>query len=131
MIMTDNYKIFPVTITKIKDKSDYPYLVKIPDLDGMTEGKSVADAIKMAEDYIGTASLEEKLPKSNTKVPNSKKGVIVTLVAVNVIEYKRKHDNKTVKKTLTIPSYLNEFGKENNINFSKLLTEALREKLNR
>lgn len=129
--MTDNYKIFPVTITKIKDKSDYPYLVKIPDLDGMTEGKSVADAIKMAKDYIGTASLEEELPESNTKVPKSKKGVILTLVAVNVIEYKRKHDNKVVKKTLTIPSYLNELGKENNINFSKLLTEALKEKLNK
>lgn len=129
--MMDNYKIFPVIITKIKDKSNYPYLVKIPDLDGMTEGKSVADAIKMAEDYIGTAYLEEELPKSNTKVPNSKKGEITTLVAVNVSEYKRKYDNKVVKKTLTIPSYLNELGKENNINFSKLLTEALREKLNR
>lgn len=129
--MTDNYKIFPVTITKIKDKSDYPYLVKIPDLDGMTEGKSVADAIKMAEDYIGTASLEGELPKSNTKVPNSKKGVISTLFSVNVIEYKRKHDNRVVRKSLTIPSYLNELGKENNINFSKLLTEALKEKLNK
>lgn len=129
--MTDNYKIFPVIITKIEDKSNYPYLVKIPDLDGMTEGKSVADAIKMAEDYIGTASLEEELPKSNTKIPNSKNGEITTLVAVNVSEYKRKHDNKVVRKTLTIPSYLNELGKENNINFSKLLTEALREKLNK
>lgn len=129
--MMDNYKIFPVIITKTKDKSNYPYLVKIPDLDGMTEGKSVADAIKMDEDYIGTASLEERLPKSNTKVPNSKKDEIITLVAVDVIEYKRKHDNKVVKKTLTIPSYLNELGKENNINFSKLLTEALREKFDK
>lgn len=129
--MTDNYKIFPVIITKIKDKSNYPYLVKIPDLDGMTEGKSVADAIKMAEDYIGTASLEEELPKSNTKVPNSKKDEITTLVVVNASEYKRKYDNKVVRKTLTIPSYLNELGKENNINFSKLLTEALRENLNK
>lgn len=129
--MTDNYKIFPVIITKIEDKSNYPYLVKIPDLDGMTEGKSVADAIKMAEDYIGTASLEDELPKSNTKIPNSKKDEITTLVAVNVSEYKRKYDNKVVRKTLTIPSYLNELGKENNINFSKLLTEALREKLNK
>lgn len=129
--MTDNYKVFPVIITKIKDKSNYPYLVKIPDLDGMTEGNSVADAIKMAEDYIGTTSLEEELPESNTKVPNSKKGEITTLVAVNVSEYKRKYDNKVVRKTLTIPSYLNELGKENNINFSKLLTEALREKFDK
>src|SRR5699024_3259781 len=103
----DEIKVFPIIITK-DDSSDYPYFVEIPDIDGMTEGKSIADAMEMAKDYIGTYSLEDKLPESNTKLPQAKDGATVTLVTVNVSEYKRKHDNKVIKKTITIPNYLNE-----------------------
>ncbi|NMV51624.1 type II toxin-antitoxin system HicB family antitoxin, partial [Lactobacillus reuteri] len=49
----DDIKVFPIIITK-DDNSDYPYFVEIPDIDGMTEGKSIADAMEMAKDYIGT-----------------------------------------------------------------------------
>lgn len=73
----------------------------------MTEGKSIADAMEMAKDYIGTFSLENDLPESNTKLPKVKEEVVVTLVTVNVSEYKRRHDNRAVKKTITIPNYLN------------------------
>lgn len=125
----DEIKVFPIIITKDEDVTDYPYLVDIPDLDGMTEGKTVADAMEMAKDYIGTYSLEDKLPKSNTNLPKAKDGAIVTLVTVNVSEYKRKNDNRVIKKTITIPNYLNELGKENGINFSEVMTTALKEKL--
>ena len=54
----DEVRVFPIIITKNKDSSEYPYFVEIPDIDGMTEGKSIADAMKMAENYIGTFSLE-------------------------------------------------------------------------
>lgn len=125
----DEIKVFPIIITKDEDSTDYPYLVEIPDLDGMTEGKSIADAMEMAKDYIGTYSLEDKLPKSNTSLPKAKHGAIVTLITVNVSEYKRKNDNRVIKKTITIPNYLNELGKENGINFSEVMTTALKEKL--
>lgn len=126
----DSIKVFPIIITENKDSSVYPYFVEIPDLDGVTEGQSIADAIKMAKDYIGTYSLENSLPKSNTNLPSVQGDAIATLVTVNVSEYKRKHDNKVVKKTITIPNYLNELGKENNINFSEVMTAALKKKLN-
>ena len=126
----DEIKVFPIIITKDEDGTDYPYFVEIPDIDGMTEGKSIADAMEMSKDYIGTYSLEGKLPESNTKLPETKNGAIATLVTVNVSEYKRKHDNKVIKKTITIPNYLNELGKENGINFSEVMTTALKEKLN-
>ena len=80
-------------------------------------------------DYIGTFSLENKLPESNTKLPKAGEGAIVTLVTVNVSEYKRKNDNRVVKKTISIPNYLNELGKENKINFSEVMTAALKKKL--
>lgn len=125
----DEIRVFPIIITKDKGSSEYPYFVEIPDIDGMTEGKSVADAMKMAEDYIGTFSLENKLPESNTKLPRAEEGAIVTLVTANISEYKRRNDNRVVKKTISIPNYLNELGKENRINFSEVMTAALKKKL--
>lgn len=125
----DEIKVFPIIITKDEDNSDYPCFVEIPDIDGMTEGKSIADAMEMAKDYIGTYSLEDKLPESNTNLPQAKDGATVTLVIVNVSEYKRKNDNKVVRKSLTIPNYLNELGIEKGVNFSEILTNALKAKL--
>lgn len=93
----DKIKVFPIIITKSKDEGRYPYFVKIPDIDGMTEGKSIADAMEMAKDYIGTYSLEDKLPKSNTKLPQARDGETVTLVTVNISEYKRKNNKKVIK----------------------------------
>lgn len=125
----DEIKVFPIIITKTNGKTDYPFFVEIPDLHGMTEGQSIADAIEMAKDYIGTYSLEDKLPESNIKLPKVADDAIATLVTVNVSKYKRKHDNRVVKKTISIPNYLNELGKEQGINFSDLMTSALKAKL--
>lgn len=125
----DEIKVFPIIIPKNKDNNVYPYFVEIPDLDGMTEGKSIADAMEMAKDYIGTYSLEQQLPKSNINMPSSSARTTVTLATVNISEYKRKNDNKVVKKNTTIPNYLNELGKERGINFPEIMTNALKEKL--
>lgn len=126
----DQIVVYPVVIKYEPDDTDYPYLVTIHDLnDGMTEAKSISDAMAMAEDYIGTASLDGQLPKSDYQLPKTGKDAIATLVRVNVSEYKRRHDNKVVKKTITIPNYLNELGKERGINFSEVMTRALKEKL--
>lgn len=128
--MSDKIVVYPAIIKYEPDDTDYPYLVTIPDLDnGMTQGKSVEDAIAMAADYIGTSSLEEELPESNYALPKTGKNEIATLVRVNISEYKRKNDNKVIRKSLTIPNYLNELGQERGINFSEVLTNALKEKL--
>ena len=44
--------IYPVIFTRTNDETD-TYLVSIPDIQGMTEGHGLADAISMAKDYIG------------------------------------------------------------------------------
>ncbi|GAA3635778.1 type II toxin-antitoxin system HicB family antitoxin [Lactobacillus hamsteri] len=129
MTSIDKTVVFPIIISKNNEDAKYPYLVNIPDLDGTTEGKDIADAIFMAQDYIGTYSLKDELPKSNTNIPKTGKDEIGTLVTVNISEYKRKNDNKVIKKTITIPNYLNELGKENGINFSEVMTNALKREL--
>ncbi len=66
--MEDKIITLPIII-KRTDDSDYPYFIKIPDVDGMTEGKDITDTKNMATDYIGTYSLVHDLPKSSTTLP--------------------------------------------------------------
>nr|WP_278769654.1 hypothetical protein [Limosilactobacillus mucosae] len=80
----DKIKVFPIIITKNEDDTDFPYFVEIPDIDGMTEGKSIVDAIEMAKDYLVTYSLKDQLPESNTELPKVKDGAIAMLVSVRI-----------------------------------------------
>ncbi len=53
----------------------------------------------------------------------------VNMVSVDVTAYAKEHFEKSVKKTLTIPMWLNKLALENNVNFSQVLQEALIQKL--
>ena len=50
---------------------------------------------------------------------------IVNMVSVDVAAYAKQHFEKSVRKTLTIPAWLNTAALEMNINFSQVLQEAL------
>ena len=56
--------VYPVIFTRVGDKKD-TYLVDIPDIDGMTEGYGLTDAIEMARDYIGCTLYE----KADEEIP--------------------------------------------------------------
>lgn len=124
----DKIVVFPIVITPTDDPK-IKYTVNVPDLDRDTQGRTIAEAIDMGKDLIGTMSLVEDLPESNAKIPKTKNNEIATLVTVNISEYKRKNDNRVVKKTLTIPNYLNEEGKEAGLNFSAILADGIKAKL--
>ena len=110
------------------------YWVEFPDLEGcQTQGDTLEESLSMAQEVLGLyiVSLEErKLPIPTPHNPASigvEKGDFVTLVSANLNHYRR---NKAVKKTLTIPLWLNEMAESNNVNFSGVLQEALMTKLN-
>lgn len=128
--MKDNFVVFPIIIEPVFDDGKKHYLITIPDLDRMTQAYSIPEAIEMGQDLIGAIALVKKLPKSNVNLPKVDKPKIATLVTVNISKYKRENDDRVVKKTLTIPNYLNELGKKDKINFSQVLTDALKQKLN-
>ena len=134
MVMT-----YPVIFTKTGDKKD-TYLVYIPDFDGATEGFGIADAIHMARDYIGCAlySKDEKLypaPSSISDVDVTKGEFydsgesILSLVDVDMEEYRRKLDNKPVRRNVSLPNWLNKRANEEHINVSRVLQEALMDRL--
>ncbi len=60
---------------------------------------------------------------------NLGKNQFISLVGIDMDEYRKKFNNKSIKKTLTIPEWLNYLAEKNNINFSQVLQEGLKEKL--
>ena len=119
----------------ILTKSSEGYLVTVPDFNCNTEGKDIADALYMARDVIGAMGITlqdmgKEIPEAGTVPFKANKGDIVTYVDVDFTEYRKKVDNRKVKKTLSIPSWLNEKAEAENINFSRVLEEGLRKVLN-
>ena len=53
----------------------------------------------------------------------------VALVDVDMLSYKQRHNKRAVKKTLSIPQWLNTMAEREGINFSNVLQKALRERL--
>lgn len=117
------------------------YLVSVPDLDSHTQGKSMEDAVVMARDLIGNDLLERekhglaipepsnyeeasKKAKKYEDIYNFSKGLF-TLVDVDMDEFRRKYDNRTVRRNVTLPSWMDYEAKKQNINVSGILQEAL------
>lgn len=128
--MGANILVYPVVLSK----NDDGYFVTVPDFTVNTEGKDVADAIAMARDAIGINVLQledegKAAPEQYSRSYQMQDDDILTLVDIDMTEYRNKYENRTVKKNCTIPYRLNADAEKAGINFSQLLQEALKQKL--
>lgn len=111
------------------------YTVYIPDFDIFTQGADLTEAIIMARDAIGLIAIDmedegKALPTpSDVKGIKTKDGEFISLVDIDFVEYRRKNEQKVVKKNCTIPSWLCYEAEKANINFSQVLQVALKEEL--
>ena len=123
--------VYPALFKKEKEK----YLVSVPDLKGChTFGDSLPDAIEMAEDAIAmwlclAEDNKEDIPEASAFDVVQTNGGFVNLILADTAEYRRTNDNKAVKKTLSIPSWLNKKAEIEGVNFSQVLQDALKAKL--
>lgn len=109
------------------------YSVIFPDLNDLaTQGNTLAEALSMAEEalslYLFTSLRDGELlpqPSSVVKVTKEDESAFINMVLADLTEYAKKYSDKAVKKTLSIPTWLNTLCEESNINFSKVLQEAL------
>lgn len=106
------------------------YWVDFPDLQGcQTFGDTINETIKLAEEclsgYILTLLEDEQTPAEASNIKNLKvdKNSFSTLVTCDISQYL--NNTKAVKKTLTIPSWLNKMATNKGINFSGILQDAL------
>lgn len=110
------------------------YTVLFPDLPGcITEGDTLSESVDMAINAASGWLLDsiqggEQIPKASdikSIIPDEYENGFVSLISVDLDEYSKKYGNKAVKKTLTIPAWLNSIAEKENVNFSQILQNAL------
>lgn len=113
------------------------YSVYFPDLESCyTCGDDLQDALFMAEDVLAFVLYDYEAEGRNIPTPSKAEAIeksendFVNYIVCDTVEYAKLHNNKAVKKTLTIPQWLNEAATKRNINFSQVLQEALMQKVN-
>lgn len=124
--------VYPAIFTKEGSQ----YSVVFPDLEGCyTCGDSLSDAIFMAEDVLAFTLYDYEKNKLAIPAPSDLKSIklknkeTVNQIACDTLGYQKRNNNKSVKKTLSIPEWLNEAAIAANINFSQVLQDALKEKI--
>lgn len=124
--------LYPAIFTQ---EEDGRYSVTFPDLKGcITEGDSWQEAYTMAFEAIGLYLQNADGSFTHPAISNPKdiklsSNQFIMPVEFDEIKYLKTNDNKAVKKTLTIPSWLNTIAERNHINFSSTLQAALKSQL--
>ena len=131
--------IYPVIFTETNEKKK-DVLVYIPDLNGITEGKDIADAISMAKDYICNALFDKK----DSEIPIARKideieinsspffdngKSFVSLVDVDLNAFRQREKSKSVRRNITLPQWLDDMVTAAKLNVSAIAQRALKKEL--
>lgn len=124
--------VYPAIFTPDEDG----FSITFPDIDGCyAQGNDLADGIKMAEDALALMLTyyedEHKEIPAPTPIRNLslEDDSFTSYISCDTTLYRRLMNNTAVKKTLSIPSWLNDSAIAANINFSQVLQEALIQKI--
>ena len=124
---------YPIIMSKGKSN----IVVFVPDFNINTQGIDYADAMEMARDAIGLMGIDMEDDKETIPEPSEINSIIkaqetdiITLVDVDFDEYRRKNDMRTVRRNVSLPSWLDSAAKAADINVSALLANALKKELN-
>jgi predicted RNase H-like HicB family nuclease len=111
------------------------YNIEFPDLPGcLSQGETIDECIFMAADAAAGWLCDREDRNQNVIKPSigyrsDDSADIVTLISVDTNIYRAQNDNRVVKKTLTIPNWLNEKALEAHLNFSSVLQDGLKRHL--
>lgn len=110
------------------------YWIEFPDIpECLTEGDTLEQAYDMASDALGLA-LSERLKEGQSlpaaTAPATPDDGFIAIVAFDLPAYNKKEHSRAIKKTLSIPEWMNDEALALNINFSQVLQDALVEKIN-
>lgn len=111
------------------------YWISFPDIpECLTQGDNMEQAYEMAVDALGLAISSRYQQKENIPTPSEPENISVNdgflvIVEFDMLAYQKRNNAKAVKKTLSIPQWLNEEANAMNINFSQVLQEALLTKI--
>ena len=114
------------------------FWVSFPDLpECLTEGDSMEEAYKMSVEALGLALTDRlrnhetfPLPSTPGQITMEDSDSSLVIIQFDLDAYQKKHNSRAVKKTLSIPEWLNEEAIAMGINFSQVLQEAFLTKIN-
>jgi len=130
----------------LKDEQNGGYVVNFPDFASLTtEGDTLDEAIAMATDALALRVFYADIDKYDLPKPSDIKAVdvdavksecempdadtFVNIISVNAEEYAKMHLVKYVRKSVTLPDWLEQRAKEKHINFSNALQQSLASQL--
>ena len=122
---------YPVIFTKLSDG----YAAHAPDFPLDTQGDDLAEAIEMARDAIGIMGIDmedDKKPLPTPSAPESvtcEAGEFISMVDIDFTEYRRANERRTVRRNVSLPSWLNTEAERAGINVSSILQTALKQEL--
>jgi predicted RNase H-like HicB family nuclease len=125
--------VYPAIFTQ---KDSGLYSIMFPDIPGcVTTGEDLQDGLDMANDVLCLVLYDMEQSGTEIPTPSNINAVkhdaesFVTFVSCDTDWYRRFYESKSVKKTLTIPAWLNDMAERNALNFSQILQDALRQTL--
>ena len=124
---------YPAIFHKAEDGG---FWISFPDLpECLTEGNDMTQAYEMAVNALGLALTSREIENEPIPEPSAPSDIIVekdsflVVVEFDILAYKKRTSPRAVKKTLSIPEWLNEEAAAIGVNFSQVLQEALMQKL--
>ena len=124
--------VFPAVFTP----EDAGYSVCFPDIEScFTSGETLTEALEMAQDVLNLMlmTMEDDgiaiPPPSDIHSVICSDGAFPSLVSADTSEYRKLYGNYAVKKTLSIPAWMNTLAERKGINFSSVLQKALKAEL--
>ena len=128
-----NKLFYPAIFHKAEEGGFWITFPDIPEC--MTQGNDIQDAYEMAVDALGLAITSRKTEKEEIPTPSEPHNITLSkdefcvVIEFDMLAYQKRTNSKAVKKTLSIPEWLNEEATALGINFSQVLQEALMQKI--
>jgi predicted RNase H-like HicB family nuclease len=123
--------VYPVVFKKIPEG----YAAYCPDIEFDTFGPDLAGAMAQARDALGTMGIDIEDDDKQFPAPTPIGAVehdddeIVTLIDSDLVEYRKANEQRSVRRNVSLPSWLDHEAEKAGINVSAVLQEALRKRL--
>ena len=128
--MKKDYYIYPAIFCYEKNGIS----ISFPDLPGCIScASNDEEALYMAKDALGLFIVCAEEDNEDLPTPTKLNNIILgkneraVLIEVNMPLFRLSVENTSVKKTLTIPKWINDLAEKNKVNFSLVLQNALKD----
>ena len=123
--------VYPVVFTQLPDG----YMAYVPDFQINTQGNDMAEAIAAARDAIGLVGIDREDDQKAIPAPSPLGAVayapdaILSLVDIDFSEYRRANEQRSVRRKVTLPAWLDSAAEKAGLNVSAVLQAALKKEL--